>query len=313
MSLTSLIFPDGDLRVVRYDIIEKIIKCCDCNSALLYLYIVKNGTRLNDEKAMKELNFEKEVYEKAKFTLTNLIIESEVASDINKNIKNNDLAKYTATEVRIAREKDHKFAAVCSTAENIFGNFLTETQAKSLYKIYDSIGLPADIIIELLMYLKRDRQTVTRLDIEREAYIWSDKGIYTCSEAQKYLEKIEAEKPLKEKIFKFMNIIGRKPSYKESCFASACIEKGFTPEAVELAIERMYKNIHGFSLNYLKKILNSWHEKGVHTVSEITSIEPETKNKQIQSTNSKDIEKLEDWELEWIKSIEKRLNEDKEA
>ena len=104
-----------------------------------------------------------------------------------------------------------------------------------------------------------------RRDIEREAYLWSDMGIYTYQQAGIPL-RVEAEKPLMDAMFQAMHIIGREPVAAERQFVSACIEKGFPPETVALAMRRMEQNIGKFSLNYLKKILLLWHEKGVHTV-----------------------------------------------
>ena len=309
MSLTSLLLPDGELRVIRCDIVDKLISCGDGDSALLYLYVVRTGVRLNENTAMRELKFSKERYERAIFTLNGLIIQQQAADEVVSSPNKTPKPNYTPAELRQAREHDHKFSAVCSTAEDVFGKLLNEPQIRSLYMIYDHLGLPAEVIIELLSYLKRERNSVTRRDVEREAYIWSDMGIYTYHDAQQYLEKLEVQKPLIQAIFDAMHIVGREPAAKERQFASACLEKGFPPETVELAINRMYDNIDKFSLNYLKKILLSWHEKGVHTVAEVTAIEPEierkTQNNNIQYS-TKQTDKLEDWELEWLEDFERR-------
>ncbi|HIV62445.1 MAG TPA: DnaD domain protein [Candidatus Butyricicoccus avistercoris] len=313
MSLTSLLLPDGELRVIRCDITDKIISCSDGDSALLYLYIVKTGTRLDDTVAMRELNFSKERYERAVFTLSSLMIEQQAKAETANEPKKARKPNYTSNELRIARNTDHKFSAVCDTAEVVLGTLLKDKDIKSLYLIYDYLGLPAEVIIELLSYLKRDRDKVDRHTIEREAYIWTDAGIYTYADAQKHLEKIETQKPLIEAIFKYMNIVGREPSIKERQFASACLDKGFTPEAVELAINRMYANIERYSLNYLKKILLSWHEKGLHTVSEITAIEPEIKQlpKPVQISEPQ-TDKMEDWEIEWLEEIRRYQENNKD-
>ncbi len=313
MSLTSLLLPDGELRVIRCDITDKIISCGDSDSALLYLYVVKTGTRLDDTVAMRELNFSKDRYEKAVFTLTNIMIEQQANLETINEPQKARKPNYTSNEIRLAVTTDHKFSAVCDSAEDALGTLLSDKDIRSLYMIYDYLGLPAEVIIELLSYLKRDRQKIDRHTIEREAYLWTDAGIYTYADAQKHLEKIEAEKPLMDAIFKYINVVGRDPSMKERQFASACINRGFTPEAVELAIERMYANIEQFSLNYLKKILISWHEKGVHTVSEITAIEPQSKKVSKPAENPEpQTDKLEDWEIEWLEELRRYEQNNKE-
>lgn len=312
MSLTSLLLPDGELRVIHCSIADKIINCGDGDSALLYLYIVKTGNRLNDKTAMRDLNFTEERYERAVFTLNSLMIQQQAETETQNEPQKLQKPNYTSAELNNARNADHKFTAVCNTAEDVLGKMLSEKDIRSLYTIYDHLGLPAEVIIELLTYLKRDRQKIDRYEIEREANLWTDAGIYTYADAQKHLEKLEAQKPLIEAIFSYMNIVGREPSIKERQFASACLDKGFPPDAVELAINRMYANIDKFSLNYLKKILLSWHERGIHTVSEITAIEPEIKPKSVQNT-APQTDKLEDWELDWLEELNRYEQNSKEG
>ena len=82
--------------------------------------------------------------------------------------------------------------AVCDAAENVLGHALTDALLRTLYTVYDHIALPAEVIIELLSYLGRDRGTFKGRDIEREACIWADKGILTTADAQRYLAVAEA-------------------------------------------------------------------------------------------------------------------------
>lgn len=307
MSLASLLLPEGEFRVIRCDIADKLIACGDGDSALLYLYVLRRGERLEEKTAMRDLGFTKERYDRAVFTLTGLTVRESAPLP---QPPASDIPKYTAAELRQAREGDHKFAAVCLTAEDTLGRTLTESQVRSLFTIYDHLGLPAEVIIELLSYLKRDRGTVSRRDIEREAALWSDMGIYTYQQAQDYLARVEAEKPLLDAMFVAMHIVGREPSAAERRLVSRCIESGFEPDAVALAVSRMEQNIGKFSLSYLKKILTLWNEKGVHTVAEITALEPEstrrtqTANQPVPAAAQSD--KLENWEREWMEEVQRR-------
>ena len=315
MSLASLLLPEGEFRVIRCDIADKLIACADGDSALLYLYALRKGEKLEEKTVMRDLRFSKERYDRAIFTLTSLTIQESAPTP--PPTSQNERPRYTAAELRQAREDDHKFAAVCLSAEDTLGHVLNESQVRSLFLIYNHLGLPAEVIIELLSYLKRDRGTVTRRDIEREAYKWADRGIYTYQQAQEYLSRADAEKPLIQAIFEAMHIVGRTPAPAEQQFAAACIEKGFPPDTVALAIRRMERNIGEFSLNYLKRILLSWHEKGVHTVSEVTSLEPESERRTPAAAASTTTpaavsaaptnpDQLESWEKEWLEEVERR-------
>lgn len=306
MSLSSLLLPEGEFRVIRCDIADKIIACGDGDSALLYLYALRRGEKLDEKAAMRDLRFSKERFERAVFTLTSLTIQETAPAPSPSP----DKPRYTAAELRQAREDDHKFSAVCLAAEDVLGRMLSESQVRSLFLIYDHLGLPAEVIIELLSYLKRDRGAVTRRDIEREAYLWSDMGVYTYQQAQEYLARVEAEKPLMDAMFQAMHIVGREPAPAERQFVSACIEKGFPPDTVALAVRRMEQNIGKFSLNYLKKILLLWHEKGVHTVSEVTALEPESERRAAPAQPAPGAAtppaQLESWEREWLEEVERR-------
>ena len=305
MSLASLLLPDGEFRVIRCDIADKLIACGDGDSALLYLYALRRGERMEEATAMRDLGFSKERFDRALFTLTSLTVQNTPQS-----APVSDVPKYTASELRQAREGDHRFAAVCSSAEEMFGRALTESQVRSLFSIYDHLALPAEVIIELLSYLKRDRGKVLRRDIEREAVLWSDMGIYTSRQAQDYLARVEAEKPLMDAILTAMHIVGREPSAAERQLITQCIEKGFPPEAVALAMQRMEQSIGKFSLRYLKSILSRWDKKGVHSVAEITALEPEPASRpQPTPTAAVQSDKLENWEKEWLEEVERRKRE----
>ena len=58
-----------------------------------------------------------------------------------------------------------------------------------------------------------------------------------------------------------------------------------------------------FSWKYLKGILDSWHDKGVHTVEEITALEPAVKQQTAPSPAAPQSEKLQDWEKDWLDQL----------
>ncbi len=305
MNLSSLLLPEGEFRVIRCDIADKLIACGDGDSALLYLYALRHGDQADEKTVIRTLNFTKERFDRAIFTLTGLIVRENAASLASVSASKPKMPKYTPNELRQARESDHKFAAVCNAAEKAFGTTLSESRVRSLFGIYDFLGLPAEVIIELVSYLKRDRDKLTKYDIEREAYLWSDMGIYTYQQAQDYLTRVEAMKPLIHAIYAVLQIVGREPSLQERNFAADCVKKGFPPEAVELACKRMQQHIGKHSLAYLQKILGQWDEKGVHTVAEITALEPESAYKR-SAVPAAQPDKLEDWEQQWLAEVEQR-------
>ena len=317
MSLVSLLMPEGELRVIRCELAEKLIRCGDGDAALLYLYMTCKGKNFNEQQAMRDLNLEKTRYEHASFTLTNLTIaQSPTAAELTPSA----VPRYTASELRDARGGDHKFQAICDSAEGILNRPLPDVLLRTLYTVYDHIRLPAEVIIELLSYLKRTKGTVRGRDIEHEACVWSDKGILSTADAQRYLAVLDAEKPLRDALYQVFGIIGRKPTAAENSLIALCLEKNFPPDAVELALSRMRRQIGEFSASYVRKMLTAWDQKGVHTVSEITSLEPEiAPNKKSGVINQPPFgapsnqqpapaadAPLADWEKQWLEEVKRR-------
>ena len=148
--MTSVLLPEGELRVARCDTLDKLIAVGDGDAALLYLYILRHGSE-DGRTAARALHLSAERYERAAFTLNNL--SAPVAETKNTEKSENAAPQYTAAELRRARNEDGEFSAVCDAAENAFGRALTEGMLRSLLTAYDHLGLDGGAIIALLSYL----------------------------------------------------------------------------------------------------------------------------------------------------------------
>ena len=189
---------------------------------------------------------------------------------------------------------------------------LTEAQLRTLMNAYANLGLPADVLIDLLTYLHREKQTVTRRDIEEQAYLWADMGIFTAEAAAEFLSRREAEKPLLQEMMRALDLAGRDPAPDEYRYLSGFIRQGFDAEAVQLAKERMYARLGKFSWKYLAGIMESWHAKGLHTAAEITAVEPQLRQPKPASASTaaaapkppvKQDGNLADWERDWLEEF----------
>ena len=303
MSLTSLIPAGSEYCVLRADAVDRLLSCGDADGALLYLYLIRRGSDFREEDAMRDLHFSPERMERAVFTLTNLQIASAPRDLRPAKTTGSPSPRYTVSELRARRTDDRRFEAVCQTAESVLGRMLTESQLRTLYTAYDHLGLPADVLIDLLTYLKQEKQTVTRRDIEEQAYLWADMGIYTAQASAAFLSRLEKEKPIIADMLRALDMAGCSPSPSEYRYLSEFIRQGFDANAVGLAKERLYQRIGRFSWKYLKGILDSWHDKGVHTVEEITALEPAVKQQAAPSPAAPQSEQLQDWEKDWLDQL----------
>lgn len=305
----SVLLPEVELRVARCDMLDKLIAIGDGDAALLYLYILRHGGTADDKTAARALHLSAERYERAAFTLNQLTTPAEP----RKEDRAADSPQYTADELRRARLDDHKFAAVCESAESVLGRTLTEGQLRCLLTAYDHLGLSAGAIIEMLAYLKGEKGVVRLADIKRETYQWADMGIVSAQDAQQYLARKVSEKPLSDAVYKALGTDPAQPAPKEQRVCRFALAHGFPPETVELAVRRTDKHQGHKSLDYTLGILRRWDAAGVHTVSEITALEPETRAAVGQTAaQPTDSATLAAWEQDWLeqkKEIRRRRQE----
>lgn len=299
MAQLTVSLPEGELRVARCDMLDKLIAAGDGDAALLYLYVLRHG-RVDGKTAARVLHLPQNRYERAAFTLNGLATPpAPPQAD-----KPPESPQYTADEMRRARLDDHKFAAVCESAEHVLGRTLTEAQLRCLLTAYDHLGLSAEAIIELLAYLKGEKGTVRLADIRREAYLWADMGVVSAQQAQQYLSRKADEKPLSEAVYKALGADPAQPAPKAQRVCRFALAHGFPPESIELAVRRTDKQQGHKSLDYTLGILRRWDEAGVHTVSEITALEPETRAAVGQNpAQPTDPGTLAAWEQDWAARV----------
>lgn len=299
MPQTSVSLPEGELRVAPCGMLDKLIAAADGDAALLYLYVLRHG-RAEQSDAMRALHLSKDRYERAAFTLNGLVTPAAPP----QADKQPDTPQYTADELRRARLDDAKFSGVCASAEGVLGRTLTEGQLRCLLTAYDHLGLSAEAIVELLSYLKGEKGTVRLADLRREAYLWADMGVVTAQQAQQYLARKASEKPLSEAVYKALGADPAQPAPKEQRVCGFALAHGFPPEAIALAVQRTGKQQGHKSLDYTLGILRRWDEAGVHTVSEITALEPETRAAVGQTpAQPTDPGTLAAWEQDWAARV----------
>lgn len=299
MAQLTVSLPEGEMRVAPCGMLDKLIATADGDAALLYLYVLRHG-RADETAAMRALHLSKERYERAAFTLNGLVTPATPAQED----KPSDAPQYTSDELRRARLYDQKFAGVCASAEGVIGRTLTEAQLRCLLTAYDHLGLSAEAIVELVSYLKGEKGTVRVSDIRREAYLWADMGVVSAQQAQQYLSRKANEKPLSEVVYKALDVDPTQPAPKAQRVCRFALAHGFPPEAIELAVRRTDKQQGHKSLDYTLGILRRWDEAGVHTVSEITALEPETRAAVGQNpAQPTDPGTLAAWEQDWAARV----------
>lgn len=306
MSNSIPFLPDNAYRVALCEVMDKLLSCRDGDGALLYLYCLRFGeprTAQDARDVAAALGFTQERYDRAAFTLTSLFVPKE--SSAAKTI---EAPLYQASELREHRSKNAEFAAVCDAAEEIIGKTLSETLLRALFTTYDHLGLSADAIIELLTYLKGQNGMVRVADLRHESYLWADMGIFTGQAAQGYLSRLNASEPLGEALLSAIGSEKRALRPPEKRLVAFALSRAFQPDALALAAKRAQERLGKFSADYVRGILDTWDQKGVHTASEITALEPETERAAAPTAQNAPTSQgtLASWEKDWLDEVARR-------
>ena len=141
-------------------------------------------------------------------------------------------------------------------------------------------GFPPEVILLLVNYCVSEttrkygpgRRPTMRF-VEKTAFTWEREEIVTLEQAETYIRRREERRSAMEQIKRALQIRDRELSPTERQYVDSWIEKGFTPDAVEIAYDRTIIKTERRAWPYMNSILNAWHDKGLHTAEEILSAE----------------------------------------
>ena len=187
-----------------------------------------------------------------------------------------ELPQYTAEDIASRMLSDAPMQTVRREAEQLYGRKLTTPEMNMLLGLRDYLGLPADVLMELIHYVFQEYRaerghagTPTMRRIEKEAYAWADQEIHTTAQAEEYLQRKQARQELAQQVLQVLEIHDRAPSRTERGYIASWLDMGFGCDAIAEAYDRTVVATGARKWAYLNRILMSWHEKGLHTPEEI--------------------------------------------
>ena len=180
-----------------------------------------------------------------------------------------ELPQYTAEDIASRMLSDEPMQTVRREAEQLYGRKLTTPEMNMLLGLRDYLGLPADVLMELLHYVFQEYRaarghagTPTLRRIEKEAYAWADQEIHTTAQAEEYLQRRQARRELAQQVLQVLQIQDRAPSRTERGYITSWLDMGFGCDAIAEAYDRTVVATGARKWAYLNRILMSWHEKG---------------------------------------------------
>ena len=261
MNMESLTLDAGEVR--------KLLGAASADGALLYIYL-RAGNGVSG--AAQALNMSESRINCAMATLRQLGLWQE---DKQQRVLAGERPVYSERDVLEADSSDVEFKALRGEVERLLGRNLNTEELKILLGFIRYLGLPADVISVLICYCKdRARQRGSLRNpslrtIEKEAYAWAEQGIDDLEEAAAYIQTQNVRNSRMGRLQSLLQIRGRHLTAAEERYAAAWLEMGFEDEAIGMAYERTCLNTGSLNWPYMNKILQRWHEAGLHTAEAV--------------------------------------------
>ena len=263
MNIESVIFDAAEVR--------KLLGAASGDGALLYIYL-KAGNLPND--AAQVLNMSEARFNCAMATLRQLGLWQE---EKQQRILAGERPVYSERDVLEADSSDFEFKALRGEVERLLGRNLNTEELKILLGFIRYLGLPADVISVLICYCKdqaRQRGSLRNPSlrtIEKEAYAWGEQGIDNLEEAAAFIQARNVRHSRMSRLKDQLQVRGRNLTAAEERYAQSWLEMGFEDEVIAMAYERTCLNTGSLKWPYMDKILQRWHEAGLHTAEAVRS------------------------------------------
>ena len=164
---------------------------------------------------------------------------------------------------------DKDVAYMMNFAESIFGRLLSHNDKSTLLHIHEYYSMPIEVIVMMLEYLSGAGKCSTKY-IEQLAADWWQKGITTLESAEKEIQYLTESEKLVHKLLVIIGQSGRPATEDEIHTANLWFgEWKMSEELVRAAYEKCISNTGKFTYGYVKKIIESWHEKGITTLDKV--------------------------------------------
>ena len=275
-------------------IADKLISAHDGDVALLYIYMVRRGGHDLDAAArdlcrtMSEISAAAEKLQRMGL-MPDGAAPAKAAAKEEKLPPPDEIPQYRSEDIVRRCKENGEFAVVVAEAQTALTHTLSSVEMKTLFGIYDYLALPPEVIMMLINYcVARCREQSTpdhprrpsMRNIEKEAYNWVHQEILTLDQAEEYIRRQRERRDALGRAQAAVGIHGRELTPTETKYLSAWLDMGFDEDALAIGYDRTITNTGALKWSYMNKIMQSWHEKGLHSAEEIESGDPRRRPQQ---------------------------------
>lgn len=182
---------------------------------------------------------------------------------------------------------DEKLRHTLAEVESALSKPLSSGDTATIVMLYDTLGLPAEVIVLLVNYCvsigKGNMRAIERIGIK-----WSDAGVNSIEAAD---NRIMQTRLSNEYWSRVSSVFGLKnigsPTEKQISYVTRWIgEWHFSDEMLRAAYETCVDNTGKMSMAYIDKVLLRWHNSEIATPADIDKLDKKPVNKNIPKKNN---------------------------
>lgn len=305
----------GSVFAVPSCVVDEHLKIAGASQLKVLLFLLKNSDKSytykeigdaltlheSDVKDCVEFWVEREVLTKAEDGLApgkaseKSTAEDKQAFDVKKKtVVTRPVKPDVITTAQIINADDN-LKALLAEVEVSLSKPLSSGGTSVIVMLYDTCGLPAEVIVMLVNYCvsigKTDMRTIERLGVK-----WADDGVDTIEAAD---NKIAAAKRSSENWSRIKYVFGLNnagsPTAKQLDYADVWIgEWHFSDEMLRFAYEANVDNTGKMSFPYINKVLKRWHDAGAVTLDDVKKLDNKQDKKSEKKTSKKSSYDLEE-------------------
>jgi len=277
--------PDQENHFISSHALNKLLKRADGNASLAYLYILQQRGSLNISDAMQALRFsEQEVFEAVRVLVSLGLVSGSDAKGLTERPQElperEELPQYDAADIQQEMTTDASFRALTKATEGILGRILTGPDLNTLLGIYRHLGLPPEVIYQLVSHLTKEHRarygegkSPTLRGIEKIAYIWARDDITTLDAAMSHIAARERAQTEIGRLKKVLDLKQDKLTPTQEKYLFRWLDMGLAPEVIAKAYDKTVVSTGSLKWPYLDAILTDWQRKGLHTIDAVDSAE----------------------------------------
>lgn len=207
-------------------------------------------------------------------------------------------------EVIRRQSESEDIAVLFDSVSARLGKPLSPSDMETLVYLYDTAGLPVEVILMVVGYAAEQGKLSMRY-IEKTALGWADQGVTDIITAEQYLCNIEKHRTCAEKIQQLFGLQAPLTRAQSAQAVQWLTEWEMSDELLCLAHRQCVEKTGKCQFNYIHKVLAHWYADGVTDPQQVTAA-PSKPSAPVRKTASIDTEEYERQILQHIPVFKKR-------